>query len=558
MIGSLLAGISGLKAHQVMLDVTGNNLANVNTYAFKSARVHFSELLNQTIKAATAPTAATGGTNPVQSATGVSASRIERDMTQGSMVITGRSLDMAIEGEGYFTLHDGQKNVFTRVGAFGVDSQYMLVDPGTGYRVQRMGSAGIEDGFQQPYSNNIRVPYDVALPAKVTATISYTGNLSADHETPTTNYITSGMSYTRNGAVISGSAQLEALDQTSGLANGDTFAITGTDNDGTTVSRNYVLANVGDADPDLRPSMDDLLAEISTAFSGATAELVNGEIRLKDDAAGFSRTDLKIAYTPAAAGTVTLPAFFQYLEVGGQEVKPTNVEIFDSQGISHTLSGTFTKSSTVTNQWDYVLTGLTGAVKSLTDRRIRGIEFLADGSYGGLNSTIGDTAQLKFTFTNDPTNTRVLNMGLGSVGKFDGLSQFGGSSTAAPSGQDGYGPGWLSSLSITREGIVAGIFTNGVRRDIAELRITTFQNSAGLENAGQNYYVESPNSGTAIPTSAMAGGAGTIRGGSLEKSNVDVATQFVNLIQAQNGYQASARTIRVSNDLLRELAQLIR
>ena len=90
------------------------------------------------------------------------------------------------------------------------------------------------------------------------------------------------------------------------------------------------------------------------------------------------------------------------------------------------------------------------------------------------------------------------------------------------------------------------------------MRIALFQNTSGLESVGGGYFIPSANSGEAVATEALTGGAGSIHGGSLEKSNADVATEFVNMIQAQNGFQANARTIRVANEILRELTNLIR
>ena len=116
----------------------------------------------------------------------------------------------------------------------------------------------------------------------------------------------------------------------------------------------------------------------------------------------------------------------------------------------------------------------------------------------------------------------------------------------------------LSTVSVDSEGIIIGAFSNGIKKNIATIQIALFQNTSGLERAGNGYYVPSANSGEAIATQAMTGGAGTIHGGSLEKSNADVATEFVNMIQAQNGFQANARTIKVANDILRELTSLIR
>jgi len=255
-----------------------------------------------------------------------------------------------------------------------------------------------------------------------------------------------------------------------------------------------------------------------------------------------------------STGALTLPDYFKVLTAGGVSVKNTNVEIFDSQGISHTLSAAFVRTDAA-NQWDLVLTSITGDV-TLHDRRVKGITFLTDGSYGGI--TGADASSFQLEFAHDPGNVRTIDMDFGTVGEFDGLSQFGGASTVAPSGQDGYPSGWLSSLSVTREGLLVGVFTNGVRRNVAAIKLATFQNPAGLESIGNNYFTISANSGDPVATRALAGGAGAIRGGSLEKSNVEVAAEFVNMIQAQNGFQANARTIRVANEMLRELTNLIR
>ena len=97
-----------------------------------------------------------------------------------------------------------------------------------------------------------------------------------------------------------------------------------------------------------------------------------------------------------------------------------------------------------------------------------------------------------------------------------------------------------------------------LKKNIATLQVALFQNTSGLESLGSSYFTSSANSGEAVVTQAVSGGAGSIHGGSLEKSNADVATEFVNMIQAQNGYQANARTIKVANDILRELTNLIR
>ena len=147
---------------------------------------------------------------------------------------------------------------------------------------------------------------------------------------------------------------------------------------------------------------------------------------------------------------------------------------------------------------------------------------------------------------------------MGATGQFDGLTQFAGNSTAVARRQDGYEAGNLSSVSVDNGGTVIGAFSNGIKKDIATIQITLFQNPAALESVGGNYFDSSENSGEPLATQAYIDGAGSIKGGALEKSNADVATEFVNMIQAQNGFQASARTIRVANDILQELNNIIR
>jgi len=547
--GALFSGVSGLRAHQQMLDVAGNNLANVNTTAFKASRLSFSDLLSQTLRDAGQPTQQVGGTNPVQVGSGVQVAAIDRNMGQGSLDNTGQPLDMAIEGSGFFVLNDGSRDIYTRVGSFAVDSQYYLVDPATGYRVQRVGSEGVADGFQAPTNDDLRIRYDVALSAKPTETISYGGNLSADENSPTTQILTSGTQYTAGGAVVSEATVLANLDQAENLADGDEINISVTRRDGTTASGAMTI----DAD---KTTMQDVLDEITTLLgSDGTATLVNGEIRVSDNEAGYSQLDLALAMDSGATGTLTLPHYFKILSAGGLAVRNTNSEVYDSQGVSHVLSGAFVRSAP--NTWDMVLTSITGDAE-ITKRRIKDITFQADGSFGGLGGTTPDTPTFSMKFAHDPDNARVVQVNMGTVGEYGGLSQFGGESTAAPSGQDGYAVGYLTGLTTTREGVLMGVFTNGIRRELAALKVATFQNPAGLEAVGNNYFQASSNSGSAVPTRAMSGGAGAITGSSLERSNVEVASEFVNLIQAQNGYQANARTIRIANEMLQELSNLIR
>ncbi len=547
MSDALMSGVTGLRVHQNMLEVAGNNLANVNTFGFKGSRITFAELLSQTIKEATEPTDSTGGTNPQQIGSGVAVSDISRRMSQGNLVSTGKPLDMAIEGAGYFVVNDGEKDVYSRVGSFAVDADYNLVDPSTGNRVQRTGNEGVAEGFQTPGSSDIRVPFDIALPAQATTEITFSGNLSKDNQLPTLSLLESGLQYTEGGTVASGTTLLANLDQAGGIAAGDTIRIYGTDRSGAAVDTNFTVA--------AGSTLDDLVASVTAAFSGSTASLSNGEIRLIDDSAGYSQTDVLLEYS--GAGSFEVPSYFELVTAGGEETHNSSVEVYDGQGERYQLSLSFVRTTTP-NIWDVVLTNMTGDV-AIDDRRVKDVTFSAvDGSYAGLGGATPDVPSFQLRYGGAAGPATTLNLDLGTVGDFDGLSQFGGDSTAGVSGQDGYEAGWLSTVSVSREGTLQGMFTNGVRRDIAALKIAMFRNPAGLTSVGGGYFQASGNSGPAVPTRGLAGGAGSIHGGSLERSNVETAQEFVALIEAQNGFQANARAIRVTNDMLRELANLIR
>jgi len=552
---ALSAGVSGLQAHQKMLDVSGNNLANVNTTAFKASTITFSELLSETIKKASQPTTSgVGGTNPQQMGSGVGVSSISPNMTQGNIVSTGNALDMALEGEGYFVLSDSGQYVYTRAGEFAVDADGNLVDPSTGYHVQRIGSEGELEGFQVPGDSNIHIPYDVAMPAKATTEIVVSGNLSADdsYDVTRTQVINSNVSYTyNNGITATETTEIDQLDQYSGTLSSGTFTISGYDQDGLEFDTGLTLAIDGST------TMGDLIDHLNNnVLDGSTASLVNGQIRITDDTSGYSKTDMTISYS--GDGTLDMPAYFEISTVGGEEVKSINITVYDSQGGQHVISGAFVRSDT-NNTWDMVLTSITGDISEITmlNRRIEDVTFDAsDSSYAGLGGS--DSAEFIITFAHDTSSPQTISINLGTAGKLDGLTQFAGSSTAVASEQDGYEAGSLSTVSVNNEGIVIGAFSNGIKKNIATLQIALFQNTAGLENIGSGYFIPSANSGEAIATQAMTGGAGTIQGGALEKSNADVATEFVNMIQAQNGFQANARTITVANEILQELTGLIR
>ncbi len=174
------AGIMGPEAHQDTFDVPRVDQTDINRSARRAEGSTFSDLLNETIRKASQPAPHVSQTGAVQAGHGLGTDRTSASMSRGKIVSTGNPLHMAIEGEGCFVLTDGQRNVYTRTGSFAVDPYYNLIDPVTGYRVQRVGSEGEIDGFQTPGCSNIRIPYGMAMPPRATSEIAVSGNLSAD------------------------------------------------------------------------------------------------------------------------------------------------------------------------------------------------------------------------------------------------------------------------------------------------------------------------------------------------------------------------------------------
>ncbi|MHC5067503.1 MAG: flagellar hook-basal body complex protein, partial [Planctomycetota bacterium] len=181
---SLTAGVTGMLANQLSMDVIANNLANTNTVGFKGSRVNFSNSLVQTQFAGSAPGNNLGGRNPRQIGLGVSASSIELDMSQGALQSTGRTLDLAVQGDGFFELTDGTRSFYSRVGNLGLDANNDLVQLGTGLRVvgDTYNLQANTDGSQtiDQVGAAVNMPVDEAFPPARTETVSFQGNLSSE------------------------------------------------------------------------------------------------------------------------------------------------------------------------------------------------------------------------------------------------------------------------------------------------------------------------------------------------------------------------------------------
>lgn len=179
MLRSLFAGVSGMRSHQGMMDVVGNNIANVNTTGFKGSTVTFQDLLSQVVSGASAPTETVGGTNPAQIGLGVRMSSVTTNFSQGALQVTGKSSDLAIQGDGLFIVNNNGQQLYTRAGAFNFDSNGNLVAPDGGFVQGWMANETTHDINTNAPITNLTMPPGQLIPPVNTSSVRMGNMLSA-------------------------------------------------------------------------------------------------------------------------------------------------------------------------------------------------------------------------------------------------------------------------------------------------------------------------------------------------------------------------------------------
>ena len=542
MISALFAGVSGLAAHQEMLDVVGNNLANLNTNGFKAQAVQFADLISQNLGGG-------GSTNPIQVGTGVRVASIGTNQQQGSLSPTGGQFDLGIQGNGYFVVNSPNGTLFTRAGSFGVDRNGFLSDPSTGYRVQRTGTVGegsaTSPAFQLAGSNDISIPLGTTIPGQATKTINLTGNLSASATGPAAQVLTSTIPFLSGGVAATSASTLNSLgDNTTPYVAGDSIRLQGTTSAGNTVN---VTVPVGAA-----TTLGDLITAINANFPDATATLNAGNLVVTANTVGASKLGLDVSDVAGNAGSTVWTNHKPKITTVGKtgDTVTSAIQIFDIQGKSHNLNLTLQKQTN--NSWNLDAT-IPASDGTVLNGQVSGITFDDNGSF----QSVSGVPQLSFQF-NGLSAPQALAITLGTPGNFNGLTQFGGIASAAATNQDGFAAGSLTSTSIDRDGVINGVFTNGRTLALAQIAMASFTNPDGLSRTGNNYLSQTIASGNAQIGGGASGSRGTMQQGALESSNVDVSLEFTRLIIAQRGFQVNAKTISVADQVLQDLSNIIR
>lgn len=557
MMSSLFSAVSGLSNHQTQMDVIGDNLANVNTIGFKQSDVSFATGFSQLLRAAQAPGTNFGGSNAIEIGLGSRVAAINRVFTQGNFENTGNRNDLAISGDGFFVVGDGVSNYYTRAGNFQIDANGSLLSSGGGFNV--LGRLADKDGnlITSSAVEPLQLPFGEVDPARATTNINYFSNLDANASKVQS--FASSFAFKTSGNPANRNTLLNDLDQvTSPLNDGDIIRLTATNRQGEAVNVSFVYgeANDGTTFGNLIDRFNAADAYNSQDQMGSLLSIdASGSIILRDNLAGNSSTSIAMEFVDAdgsQASTMVMPTFVTTSD-GNTGTHSSSISIYNSRGDKHQIEITFTQDVTQNNVWTWEATIDDGAIDEINARLAGNSGTLRFNTDGSLLAFEGGP----LTFQPPQAQGIVVNLNGGTVGTFDGITQFAAPSTTVAISQDGHSSGVLSDFSVDNSGKIVGSYSNGESRVLGQIAIARFANPAGLTLAGDNIYSTTVNSGD--PQIGLeAGTVNKIFSGFIELSTVDLAEQFTDMIIAQRGFQSNSRVITVADQLLNEVTQLKR
>lgn len=551
MQSSLYAGISGLNANMQKLSVIGNNIANVNTVGFKSSRVTFGDVLSQTLS---------GGSGTNQVGLGVEMTSVQKQFSQGAFETTSSSLDLAISGNGFFMVKDAtlNANYYSRAGQFQADKDGYIVNP-EGLRLQ--GYLANSSGVLQNTVSDLQLSTKTISPNASTS-VGIDANL--DSNSPITGYVfTAGSNEDIRFSVDGGVSWLTAdLITQGGLSSGAA-------NDGGSVASAIKSAlEAANLNSDTYSvDYDDQTGKFTVTNDGPGTLLLDWSSPLSTSRSllGF---DAVASANLAAGGTDTSDVAggeFTLASAGDTSNFSTPVTVYDSLGNEHVITMYFRKdsSSGTGNTWEwYAVVDAADSDSGSTEIQAKStISFSTSGVFSSETSTTYPTVGFDFTGGVKPDQPISFDFGTsvaqGGTGT-DGTTQYSTASGVSMLTQDGYSAGTLQRISIDKDGIIRGIFSNGRDLTIGQVLLADFASSGGLTSAGNNLYSETYDSGQPLLGAPNSAGRGLIQSSTLELSNVDIANEFVNMITAQRGFQANSKIITTTDELLAELVNIKR
>lgn len=554
---AMYTGLTGMNANQNRINVIGNNIANVNTTAFKESRALFQSQFSYLLSAGNAPGAVSGGVNPMQLGQGVQIGAVQRDFSPAAVETTGIASDLAIEGDGLFIVQkpDGS-TMYTRDGSFSVDVNNQLVTS-DGYHVRGFG---VDENYSviPNVLTNLSIPLGTLSLARPTTLAQLDGDLSADGVIATQGSVqTSQALINAGGAPADAGTDLASLfaasDPTTALfAAGTTITVSGaTKGQRALPDAQFVVGTDGSTLGDFANWLNQTLGiqtdEGLPGSPGVTVE--NGMLVVRSNAGQENAIGLPSSAIQTDNPVAAVPFdMTQTQDADGTSVF-TGFTVYDSLGTPVNVYATFTLEQTASTGpvWRYYLEtpDADGVPRALGNGTV---SFDNNGNFAGASNTqvqidrSASGAVSPLTFDLDFTGVHGLSTATSDI---------------LLSAQDGFPPGTLVNYSVGPDGTINGTFSNGLSRTLGQVALAGFPNPAGLVADSENLYSAGPNSGNPVVSAPGLLGAGRILGGALELSNVDLAREFIGLITSSNGFQASSRVIKTSSDLLDQLMLIV-
>lgn len=569
---SLFTGLSGLNVHARRLDVISNNIANVNTTAYKGTTMLFENLFARTFSGGSAPNSTSGGTNPFQVGLGVGVAATRRDFTPGSFNPTGDPRDLAIDGSGFFVVERDGNTFYTRAGAFRQDLNDNLVTVSgeilQGYAVD--SDFNLIEGELSPIS----IPIGKQVIAEASSLAVIAGNLNSGGDLPGQgasiaigSAVGAGFVNTGGATIVPGTLLVNIEDPanpgsgTPLYSVGETISLDGANKGGTQLDTAELVIT---ATTSVQELMDFLVGALGIHDVGA-ANPDGSTPGVTLDAAGIinivgnsgEANDLVITAsdlrTTDAAGSPLASAMVpeKTVTADGESVKSTLL-VYDSLGTPITVDVTLVledKAVGAGTTWRYYVDS---ADDSDLDIRVAEGTIQFDGE-GQLLTTTPVTLTLDREGTGAVTP---LGFELAFTADSGNLTALDADSQIANVFRDGLPPGTLETYGIQSDGTIFGGFSNGAIRTLGQVVVADFANPEGLIDMGNNNWGTGPNSGPATVVRATTFGTGGMVSGALEASNVDLSKEFTDLILVQTGYSASARVIRTADELMQQLLVL--
>lgn len=557
MMRSMYSGVAGLKTHQTKMDVIGNNIANVNTVAYKSQSVTFSELMYQTTQAASGANALTGtaGVNARQIGLGVKTGAINTNITaQGASQTTNNPFDIRITGNAFFIVSDGKNNFFTRDGSFYVDGIGNLAMTSNGYNVMGWGLNDTKSDIKQDTVSKLRImdPDNLTYPPEATTKAYVTGIIDKNDSNVTSAsgktvnlffYDKLGYSYTaKMNMKDTAEDGVYTLSIDSILdSNNDKININGL-NFGSTVD---IKEEVG-----LTLQKD---AGYSWDEDGKVLSL-NGTVK-------YTVTDNELGDTDTA-WAILADAY------GYDSTNATKLQEFKDLKINTVSVGNILNDSTTGTAGKRTVAGVTDLVnvtasKAATRDNAFKITYNAStGKFEGIDdNTAATSINLNLSNINGTDRFENITVDLSTTTMFNNSRSSTITATNGDVNKLGSGRkiGKMSGISIQDDGRIYASYDNGQSRLLGQIAVAEFANASGLEKEGDNLYKASQNSGDFDGTGVnVKANGGYLTTGVLEMSNVDLSAEFTEMITTQRGFQANSRIITVSDTLLEELVNLKR